>query len=115
MDMSVAVHDVYCDFENNLVISPQLEENNNVNEAAITFYCLAEYKKTAAMTKIIHLMTAFVKRINYLVKGYTEGHVIFDRYLEVSPKDKNRAKRAAKASALEFMVHEEMSIAKVSL
>jgi len=76
---------------------------------------LQSMKKTSAMTKIIHLKTAFVRRILRLIKSYVEGRVIFHRYLEVSLKDKTHAKRAAQSSAMEFKVHDEMNIAKVSL
>ena len=49
------------------------------------------------------------------MKGYTQGRVIFDRYLDVSLKDETRAKRAASSVTMEFKVHDDMSIAKVSL
>ena len=49
------------------------------------------------------------------MKSYVEGHIIFDRYLEVSLKDKTRAKCAAQSSVMEFKVHDETNIAKVSL
>ena len=48
------------------------------------------------------------------MKGYTQGRVIFDRYLDVSLKDKTRAKRAASSVTIEFKVHDDMSIASVS-
>jgi len=67
------------------------------------------------MTKISHLKLAFVKRIKTLMKGYTQGRVIFDRYLDVSLKDKTRAKRAASSVTMEFNIYDDMSIAKVSL
>ena len=49
------------------------------------------------------------------MKRYNEGRVIFDRYLENSLKTKTREKRSQKTSALQFEIHEEMNIAKVSL
>jgi len=49
------------------------------------------------------------------MKGYTQGRVIFDRYLDASLKDKTRAKRAASSVTMELKVHDDMSIAKVSL
>ena len=72
-------------------------------------------KKTPTMKKICHLKKAFVKRISYLMRGYAEGRVLFDLYLEVSLKNKIRAKRAQNTSAIEFVIHDEMNIAKVSL
>ena len=56
-----------------------------------------------------------MKRIRQITKGYAQGRVIFDQYLEVSLKNKTRAKRAQKTSSLEFVVHDEMNIAKISL
>ena len=76
---------------------------------------LQSMKKTSSMTKISHLKLAFVKRIKTLMKGYTQGRVIFDRYLDVSLKAKTGAKRAASSVTMEFKVHDDMSIAKVSL
>ena len=49
------------------------------------------------------------------MKGYTEGRIIFERYLKVSLKNKTRAKSAANLSSIQFIVHEEMSIAKVTM
>jgi len=49
------------------------------------------------------------------MKGYTQDRVIFDRYLDVSLKDKTRDKRAAISVTMEFKFHDDMSIGKVSL
>jgi hypothetical protein len=93
------------------------EENHTRSESAIVLDAMAvvQSMKTSGLTKIHHLKTAFVKRIRHLTKGYGQGRVIFDQYLEVSLKNKTRAKRAQKTSSLEFVVHDEMNIAKVSL
>ena len=40
-------------------------------------------KKTPSMTPILHLKTAFNVRIEWIVIGYMEVRVIFDRYVEV--------------------------------
>ena len=83
-DMSAVVQDVEVEVDtDSMLIGLPLEEND-VNEAAIIFDSMAvlqSMKKNSAMTKISHLKTAFVKRINRLMKGYTEGRIIFDRYL----------------------------------
>lgn len=66
--------------EDQLEIEMTLGENKNVNEAAIIFDGMAtlqSMKKTSSMTKISHLKLAFVKRIKTLMKGYTQGRVIF--------------------------------------
>ena len=89
-DMTARVQDVDVEGDPDDVMAigpPHNEENNNVNEAAIVFDGMAvlqSMKKTSAMTKITHLKTAFVKRVTRLMKGYAEGRLIFDRYLEVS-------------------------------
>ena len=104
--------------EDDLEIEITLGENKNVNEAAIIFDGMAvlqSMKKTSSMTRSSHLKLAFVKRIKTLIKGYTQGRVIFDRYLDVSLKEKARAKQAASSVTMEFKVHDHMSIAKVSL
>jgi len=104
--------------EDQLEIEMTLGENKYVNTAAIIFDGMAvlqSMKKTSSVTKIFHINLAFVKRIKTLMKGYTQGRVIFDRYLDVSLKDKTRAKRAASSVTMEFKVHDDMSIAKVSL
>lgn len=95
-----------------------LFRNDGLNESVIIFDAmgiLQSMKKTPTMKKICHLKTAFVKRISYLMRGYSEGRVLFDRYLKVSLKDKTRAKRAQNTSAIEFVIHDEMNIAKVPL
>lgn len=96
LDTTAVAQDVEAevDSDNIMVIGPLLEENNHVNEAAIVFDGMAvlqSMKKMSAMTKIIYLKTAFLNRMKRLMKGYAEGRIIFDRYLEVSLKDKTRA------------------------
>ena len=52
--------------DNIRVIGLPLEESSSVNEAAIIFDGMAvlqSMKKTSIMTKVIHLKTAFIKRI----------------------------------------------------
>ena len=49
--------------------------------------------KLPGMDKIRDMCYAFVKRINRLMKGYSESRIIFDRYIAGSLKVKTRAKR----------------------
>ena len=91
--------------------------NKEFNEKVIIFDAmgiLQSMEKTPAM-KVCHLKTAFIKRIKHLMIGYSEGRVLFDRYLDISLKNKTRAKRAQNISVIEFDIHDEMSIAKLSL
>ena len=102
----------------NEMLTELSEENHTRSESATVLAAMVvvqSMKKTSGMTKIHHLKTAFVKRIRHLTKGYAQGRVIFDQYLEVSLKNKTRAKRTQKTSSLEFVVHDEMIIAKISL
>ena len=67
------------------------------------------------MKKIINFKDAFVKRITRMVKPYDEGRIIFDRYdITQSLNQKTRAKRA-QGKEMEFAIHDEMDLAKITL
>ena len=53
---------------------------------------LQTMKKSAKTKKLSD--EAFIKRIEKMMIGYREGHVVFDRYVEQSLKNKTRQKRA---------------------
>ena len=74
-------------------------------------------KKTPIMTSILHLKTAFNARIERMVIGYMEVRVFFDRYVEVSLKEKTRKKRATSVAAATagHVVPDGMSINTISL
>ena len=55
---------------------------------------LQTMKKSAKTKKLSDLEEAFIKRIEKMMIGYREGHVVFDRYVEQSLKNKTRQKRA---------------------
>lgn len=69
---------------------------------------LQSMTKTPNMLKISHLQEAFNKRIETMMGSYDEGHVVFDRYLDQSLKNKTRQKRAA--TCIEYEVHPEMKL-----
>lgn len=72
-------------------------------------------KKSPDMKIFLNFKNAFVRRITRMVKAYDEAHIIFDRYdITHSLKRKTRAKRA-QGNEMEFAVHDEMAIAKVTL
>ena len=77
------------------------EENHTRSESAIVLDAMAVVQS--------------MKMIRHLTKGYAQVKVIFDQYLEVSLKNKTRTKRAQKTTSLEFVVHDEMNIAKITL
>lgn len=83
-------------------------------DAMAVVQCL---KKTVATKTIADLTSQFVKRIQRMMKGYSEGRIIFDKYVEHSLKDKTRAKRATSAAAavLEYEIHDGMALARISL
>ena len=58
------------------------------------------------MKTIKDLKNAFIKKIENMIGDYNIGHIVFDRYLEHSLKDKTRRKRAKTETSYE--VHDEM-------
>ena len=71
--------------------------------------------KLPGMDKICDLGDAFVKRIDRMTRWYTEGRVIFDRYITGSLKEKTRAKRAGSTQSVKFIIEGQMSIRNVSM
>ena len=55
---------------------------------------LQTMKKSSTTKKLSDLEEAFIKRIEKMMIGYREGHVVFDRYVEQSLKNKTRQKIA---------------------
>ena len=60
------------------------------------------------MTKVIHFQEELLKRISKLMKGYDEGRIVFDKYLDQSLKNKTRLIRSK--SSAEYAVHPDMSL-----
>ena len=58
------------------------------------------------MKTIKDLKDTFTKKIESMMVSYNEGHVVFDRYLDQSLKNKTRQKRAK--TETKFEVHDEM-------
>ncbi|MES9884227.1 MAG: TCR domain-containing protein [Sedimenticola sp.] len=71
--------------------------------------------KTPGMHTIRDFGNAFVKRILGLLKGYTEGRVIFDRYIDNSMKESTRSKRQGNITPVRFFIRDEMSIKNISM
>lgn len=69
---------------------------------------LHSMKNTPIMQTFADLQEAFFRHIDGIMAGYQEGHVIFDRYLDQSLKDKTRKKGAA--ISREFEIHPEMKL-----
>ena len=69
---------------------------------------LQSMKKTPTMQKLSDLQVAFIKRIEFMMVGYNEGRVVFDRYQDQSLKNKTRQKRAV--TSTEFQIHPEMKL-----
>ena len=64
--------------------------------------------KTTKMTKVIHFQQEFLKRISKPMKGYDEGRIVFDKYLDQSLKNKTQLIRSK--SSAEYAVHPDMSL-----
>lgn len=69
---------------------------------------LQSMKKTSVMLKLSDLQEAFIKRIEYMMEGYSEGRVVFDRYQEQSLKNQTRKKRAV--TSIEFKINLQMKL-----
>ena len=69
---------------------------------------LQSMKKTSTTQKLSDLQEAFVKRIAFMMIGYSEGRVVFYRYQDQSLKNKTCQKRAA--TSTEFQVHSQMKL-----
>jgi len=69
---------------------------------------LQSMKKTSTMRKLSNLPEEFIKRIAFMMIGYSEGRVVFDRYQDQSLKSKTRQKRAV--TSTEFKVHLQMKL-----
>ena len=70
---------------------------------------LQSMTKTPTTQKLSDLQEAFIKRIEFMMVGYSEGHVVFDRYQDQSLKSKTRQKRAT--TSTEYKVHSQMKLA----
>ena len=55
---------------------------------------LQTMKKSSTTKKLSDLEEAFIKRIEKMMIGYREGHVVFDRYVEHALKNKTRQKKS---------------------
>ena len=67
------------------------------------------------MKKIINFMDAFVKRITRIMIPYGEEPIIADCYdIAQLLKQKTRTKRA-QGKEMEFTIHDEVDIAKITL
>jgi len=69
---------------------------------------LQSMKKTPVLKYMSDLQDAFIKRIEWMMIGYHEGRVVFDRYQCQSLKNKTRQKRAAKS--MEYEIHPNMRL-----
>ena len=67
------------------------------------------------MEKIRDLGDAFIKRIDRLMKGYSEGRIIFDTYITGSLKEKARAKRTGTTQSVKFITQDSMNIRNVPM
>ena len=59
-------------------------------------------KKSLSMVSCSVFAHAFVRSIHKIMSGYTEGRVIFDRYIDNSLKVQTRGKRSAGVDPVKF-------------
>ena len=71
-------------------------------------------KKNPTMKKIFNFAEQFIKLIRRLMKGYTEGRVLFDQHLEHSLKNNTREKWS-QTKDITFQINDDMNIIKLSL
>lgn len=55
--------------------------------------CVQVWKKTSAILKVCDLQESFIKRIERMVSGFSEGRIVFDCWLESSLKNKKQKKK----------------------
>lgn len=67
------------------------------------------------MKKMKDLSYAFMKRIKCTAGHYKEVTIIFDQYLENSLKMKTMGKRTGAVNTINFEIHDETIICKISL
>ena len=65
-------------------------------------------KKTPSIRKVLDLEEALIKCIEWILGDYSEGRVVFDRYLDQFLKNKTSQKRATKCT--EITIHPEMKL-----
>ena len=59
-------------------------------------------KKTPTTKTLQDLKELFLQKIDHLLLGFDEGHVVFNKYDEKSLKNKTRIKRAKSQNAYEL-------------
>ena len=69
---------------------------------------LQSMKKMPTMKKVSDLKETFIKCMEWMMTGYNEGRVVFDRYLDQSLKNMTCQKRAT--TSTEFEIHPEMKL-----
>jgi hypothetical protein len=91
-----------------IISNDSVQPHNHVIifDSMVVVQCMTN---SPGMKKIINFKDAFVTRITKIVKPYDEGRIICE-----SLKQKARAKRAQRKE-MEFVIHDEMDIAKIAL
>jgi hypothetical protein len=77
-----------------------------IEDAMEILYCM---KKTPKIRTLKDLQVQFVKNIEKVLEGCDEGRICFDRYLDLSLKNKTR--KARSKSSTEYVLHPEMKLA----
>ena len=72
-------------------------------------------KKGPKMSTCSDFAKVFVRSITKMMEGYSEGRIIFDRYIEGSLKAQTRGKRAAGVDPVKFIISDSTNIKLVPL
>ena len=106
------------DVGNESLCQSELSDINLEEELEVIIFdgmaVLQSMKKNPIMKKIFDLADQFAKGVRRTMKGYSEGRVLFEKYLENSLKMNTRKQRGGTKNFV-FSIHDEMNISKLSL
>ena len=67
-------------------------------------------KKSSKVRTLQDLQGMFIKNMEKSLHGYDEARIVFDRYLDVSLKDKTRMNRSSTSAEIEYKLHPDMRL-----
>ena len=65
--------------------------------------------------KIRNFGDEFMKQVNVMMKSYSEGRIIFDRYINGSLKEKTQAEKTGTTQPVKFIIQDAMSFQNVPM
>ena len=67
-------------------------------------------KKSPTVRTLQDLQDVFIHNVERSLQGYDEGRVVFDRYLDMSLKNKTRANRSSTSEDITYLLHPSMRL-----